>query len=165
LERLKINKYTKGNITILVLIIVLVALFTVSTMVKYVYRDVGFAELDENELKALNLAEAGISDMYKNLDRYYNQGEEIPSSPYTLDIVTQGEEQGIVTVNYEVNSSGGSVSGYTVTSDGIDKSGVKRTVKVTINVFEQSSIAMDIFDFIYINNSATYDCSQHVRVQ
>jgi hypothetical protein len=157
LERLKINKYTKGNITILVLIIVLVALFTVSTMVKYVYRDVGFAELDENELKALNLAEAGISDMYKNLDRYYNQGEEIPSSPYTLDIVTQGEEQGIVTVNYEVNSSGGSVSGYTVTSDGIDKSGVKRTVKVTINVFEQSSIAMDIFDFIYINNSATYD--------
>jgi len=147
----------KGNITILVLIIVLIGLFAVSSMIRFVYRDVGFTELDENELRALNLAEAGISDMYMHLDRYYNGGQDLPSSPYTLDIVSQGEDQGTVTVKYEVNSSGGSVSGYTVIADGVDKSGVKRTVRVKINVSQQSSIAMDIFDFIYINNSATYD--------
>ena len=126
-------------------------------MIRFIYRDVGFTELDENELRALNLAEAGISDMYENLDKYYNASEELPASPCTLDIDSQGEPQGNVTVAYEVDSSGGSVSGYTVTAKGIDKSGVARTVKVRINVYQQNSIAMDIFDFIYINNSATYD--------
>jgi hypothetical protein len=155
---LKNIKRNRGNITILVLMLVLVALFLVATMVRYIYRDVGFTELDENKVRALNLAEAGISDMYMSLDKYYkDEISNLPTSPYTLDIVSQGEPQGSVTVAYEVNSSGGSVSSYTITANGIDKSGVGRTVKVKINVNQQNSIAMDIFDFIYINNSATYD--------
>ena len=152
------SKSIKGNITVLVLIMVLAALVLVAAMVKFVYRDIGFTELDENELRALNIAEAGISNMYMNLDSYYNDEiDDLPTSPYTLDIVSMGNEQGSVTITYEEISNGGSVSGYMVTSKGIDKSGAERTIRVNINMTQQNSIAMDIFDFIYINNSATYD--------
>jgi hypothetical protein len=138
--------------------LVLVALFLVSTMVRYVYRDVGFTELDENQLRALNLAEAGISDMYLQLDRYYNEGPpELPDSPYILEISSQGETQGDVVVSYTIESSGENTSSYIVTSSGTDRSGASRQVRVRINVTTQNSIALDIFDYIYINNSATYD--------
>jgi|GEM_PF-1373146 len=147
-----------GNVTVLVLMLVLVALFLISTMVRYVYRDVGFTELDENELRALNLAEAGISDMYLQLDRYYNAGSDgLPDSPYTLQISSQGEAQGDVIVSYTIEPSAGNTSSYIITANGTDRSGVSRQVRVRINVTQQNSIAMDIFDFIYINNSATYD--------
>ena len=56
-------------------------------MIRFIYRDVGFTELDENELRALNLAEAGISDMYENLDKYYNASEELPASPRIASLI------------------------------------------------------------------------------
>lgn len=151
-------KKNRGSVTIFVVILAIIALFLISTMVRYVYRDVNFTELDENKSRALNIAEAGISNMYMNLDKYYNDEiSSLPSSPYTLDITSQGEPQGTVTVTYEVNSGEDIASIYTVTANGIDRSGVERTVEVQINVYQESAIAMDIFDFIYINNSATYD--------
>jgi len=159
---LKKVKKNRGSITILVIIMVLVALVAISTMVKFAYRDVGFTELDENKFRALNIAEAGISNMYMNLDKYYKNDEDLPDSPYTLDIDSQGEPQGSVEVAYEVHLEGETVSGYTVTAKGIDKSGIERTVKVRINISQQNPIAMDIFDFIYVNNSASYEGNSQV---
>jgi hypothetical protein len=149
-------KRNRGSITMLVLILTLVALFLLATMISFIFRDVGFTELDENQLRALNLAESGISDMYKNLDKYYNDGDGLPSSPYTIDIVSEGEPQGSVIVNYDTNSSGGTITDYTVTAKGVDKSGIERTVSVKINVNQSSSTTSDIWDYIYSEGSISF---------
>ncbi len=142
--KIKFNSI-RGNITILVLIMALAIIVLTSSMVAYLYRDVGFTELDENKLKALNIAEAGISNMFLNIEKYNNDEiASLPNSPYTENIYTDSEIAGSFTINHESYSVGGNyqIFGYSVSSKGIDSSGESRTVKVNL-------LTLNIYDFIY----------------
>ncbi|MDD5622067.1 MAG: hypothetical protein PHQ09_02750 [Actinomycetota bacterium] len=149
-----INKEEKGNISILVLIIGLAVILLTTAMVGYIFRDVGFTEQDKDKLRALNFAESGISNMYLNIDRYYNEGIPIPSSPITGEIEDNGEIQGSFEINYEYHDNGG-LSYYIITSKGIDKSGSERTVRVRINVIEAGP-ELDIYDYVYTSQTVTF---------
>ncbi len=134
-----------GNITILVLIMGLVVIVMSSSMVAYLYRDIGFTELDENKLKALNIAEAGISNMFLNIEKYNNfEISSLPVSPYIENIYIGEDIAGNYTVNHESYSVGGNykIYGYSITSKGTDNSGQSRTVKVNL-------LTLNIYDFIY----------------
>ena len=148
------RKEEKGNISILVLIIGLAVILLTTAMVGYIFRDIGFTELDKDKLRALNFAESGISNMYLNIDRYYNEGIPIPSSPITGIIEDNGEIQGSFEIDYEYHDNGG-LSYYIITSKGIDKSGAERTVRVKINVMQQGP-ALDIYDYVYTAQTATF---------
>jgi len=138
-------KGISGNITILVLIMALAVIVLTSSMVTFLYRDVGFTELDENKLKALNIAEAGISNMFLNIEKY-NNGEisKLPDSPYTENIYMDSEIAGFFTIDHESYSVGGNyeIFGYSVSSKGTDSSGESRTVKINL-------LTLNIYDFIY----------------
>ena len=147
---------SKGNITILVLIVALAVIVGTTAMVGYLFRDIGFTELDEGKLRALNFAEAGISNMFLNIEKYNK--EEIPSlptSPYTEDVYTDGEIAGNYTVSHESYSTGGefAIYGYSITSRGEDKNGAVREVRVNI-------LVMNIYDFIFSEN--TLSSAQHI---
>ena len=123
--KIKFNSI-RGNITILVLIMALAIIVLTSSMVAYLYRDVGFTELDENKLKALNIAESGISNMFLNIEKYNNNEiSSLPASPYTENIYTDEDIAGSYTVSHESYSIGGNykIYGYAITSTGVDKSG------------------------------------------
>ncbi len=138
-------KNSCGNITILVLIMALVVLVLTSSMVAYLYRDVGFTELDKNKLRALNLAEAGIANMFLNIEKYNNNEiSNLPTSPYTENVYTDSGIAGDYTVSHESYYVGSSfkIHGYSVTSKGTDNSGESRTVKVNL-------LSLNIYDFIY----------------
>ncbi len=66
----KYLKNKQGNVFLLVLIISFVAIFLITAMVQFLFRDIGFIELDEGELKALNIAEAGLSNWYLKFDKF-----------------------------------------------------------------------------------------------
>jgi len=148
------KKEKKGNITILILIMGMAVILLTTAMVGYIFRDIGFTELDKDKLRALNFAEAGISNMYSNIDQY-NKGfiQHIPDDDpeetfgYTRDVYSEGnpDPEGSFTIEYEAYFVGGSylIDGYEITSKGIDiGSGAERAVKV-------NTVYMDIYDFIY----------------
>ncbi len=151
---LNFKREKRANISILVLIMGLAVILLTTAMVGYIFRDIGFTELDKEKLKALNFAEAGISSMFSNIDKYYNEGTSLPSSPYTVEIEDGGEVQGSFMVNYEFHS-GEELSWYNVTSKGIDKSGTERTIQTSINIM-QSGPALDIYDYVYTAQSTTF---------
>jgi len=136
----------KGNITVLVLIIVLVVILGTTAMVGYLFNDIKFSELDKGKLRALNIAEAGISKMFLEIEKY-NKGEisSLPDSLVDVPVVTGGGEiEGYYSVTHESYSTGGSfpILGYSIISTGTDKSGAIRKVRVNV-------LTMNIYDFIF----------------
>lgn len=147
------NTASKGNVTIIVLIIGMIVIFATSAMISFMIRDIKFTKLDENKLRALNFAEAGISYMCSEIDKYYSgETASLPFEPYPEEYTGSIESgEGSFTVSYEVYpaDSGSLVSGYAITSKGMDKSGVMRTVRVNVLTF-------NIFNFLYSENSLNY---------
>ena len=74
----KIKKENKGNITILVMIMGFAVILLTTAMVGYIFHDVKFTEQDKDRLRALNIAEAGISNMFANIEKHYNDGTSLP---------------------------------------------------------------------------------------
>ncbi len=146
------NKFIKksGNIAILILIIGIVILLSVSVLASFMIKDINFIRQDEKKLKALNFAEAGISNFFLEIIKY-NQGEteELPGSPFTGEIISNDNVVGTYEINYLFNPSDENsynMSSYDITSKGIDLTGTERLVKVNISLG-------DIFDFIFSYNS------------
>lgn len=147
-------KQIKGSIAVIVLIIGIVVILSVSTMAAFMIKDVKFTQLDEQKLQALNIAEAGISNMYLNIGKYYKEGVPLPSSPYTGNLKDGTEILGSYTIDYEEYYNNGKFSGYIITSKGIDKSGTERKIKVRLAASISSSSS--IFDYIYTGQSAVF---------
>jgi hypothetical protein len=141
-------KKKQGNIFLLVLIITFAAIFLITAMVQFLFRDVGFLELDEGELRALNIAEAGLSNWYLKFYKF-STGEN-PSfqfdDSYIENIYEDGNIVGTFSVDYSPdieNEWQYTPFGYSVVSAGTDTdSGIQRTVRVRI-------ISLDIYDFIF----------------
>lgn len=145
----KIFKSTRGSTFILVFIIGLVVLFAVSTMMSFLYRDIQFGKLDENKLQALSLAEAGISNMFLNIEKLNNEEiNKLPNSPYTLNVDIDGGTAGSYTVKHDSYSTGEeyALHGYRIISTGTETSGIKRSVQVRV-------LTLNIYDFIYSEQS------------
>ena len=146
-----IYKYLKnrqGNVFILVLIMSFVAIFLITTMVQFLFRDIGFVELDEGELRALNFAEAGLSNWYLKFDKF-SAGEypgfEFDDS-YDEDVYEDGDIVGTFTVDYSPdieNEWQYTPFGYSIESVGTDsESGIQRTVRVRL-------VSFNLYDFIF----------------
>jgi hypothetical protein len=156
----KIKKENKGNITILVMIMGFAVILLTTAMVGYIFHDVKFTEQDKDRLRALNIAEAGISNMFANIEKHYNDGTSLPGDlnadgkyEYTRTIVDDGEDQGEFVVTYNTVDAGDFIT-YNVISKGTDKSsGITRTVQQKINVTEPSP-ALNIYDFVYAKSMA-----------
>jgi len=146
-------KDKRGSTFILVLIMGFVVILLTVAMVGYVFRDIGFTEFDEENSRAFNFAEAGLSDMYLNIDKYYNEETPLPSSPYTEDVEDGSEVQGSFIVDYEYHSESG-FSWYIITSKGVDKSGTERTVRAKVSVSNPGP-ALGIYDYVYTGQTAT----------
>jgi len=147
-------KEKEGSTFTLVLMMGFVVILLTMAMMGYIFRDIGFTELDEDESRAFNFAEAGLSDMYLNIDKYYNEDIPLPSSPYTEEIDDGSEVQGSFIVDYEYHSDSG-FSWYIITSKGIDKSGMERTVRAKVNVLQQGPI-LGIYDYVFTGQTATF---------
>ncbi len=158
----KIKKKDNGNITILILVIALVVIIGTASMLGYVFRNIKFTELDEENLRAFNFAEAGIANFQSKLRNYFDgQLEALPESGYSIQVTEGGENQGSFTISYTEAYDNGNLIGYNVISNGIDKSGSERTVKVFINITGGDEI--DIYDYIYSSdpmNSGDVSASQ-----
>jgi len=140
----------KGNITILILIMSFVVILLTTAMMSFIFHDVKFIEQDKEKLRALNIAEAGLSNMFLQIESYYNGTiDDLPLNPYTREVLDNdsGELEGTFKVEYE-SQTDGNLTIYNVTSTGIDKSGIERTVRVKINVLEPGP-ALDIYDYVY----------------
>ncbi|MBE3092579.1 MAG: hypothetical protein IMZ51_02795 [Chloroflexi bacterium] len=134
---LNFQKEKNGNISILVLIMSMAIILLTTAMVGYIFHDIGFTELDKGELRALHFAESGLSNMYYKIE----SGEDLPDSPYTLDI-GDPDPEGRFEVEYEIENKGG-LEFYIITSTGVDiSSGATRKVKV-------GTIYINIYDFIF----------------
>jgi hypothetical protein len=154
----KLNNSMKGNggsTFTLVLIMGFVVIVLTLAMVGYVFRDIGFTELDEDNSKAFNLAESGISNMFHYIDQY-NQGiiEEIPYEyieddeyVYNKD-VTDEESGGVVgdfTVRYDIVGIGWEelLRGYHITSTGREEySDIEKTVRVSV-------LSLNVYNLIF----------------
>jgi hypothetical protein len=151
----KIKKRNRGNITILVMIMGFAVILLTTAMVGYIFHDIKFAEQDKDRLRALNIAEAGISNMFANIEKHYNDGTALPGIlnadgkyDYDRTIMDDGVEQGEFVVTYDTVDAGDFII-YDVISKGTDKSsGIARTVNVKINVTNPGP-ELDIYDFIY----------------
>jgi len=156
----KINNFIKekgGSTFTLVLIMGFVVIVLTLAMVGYVFRDIGFTELDEDNSKAFNLAESGISNIFYYIDQY-NQGiiEEIPGGPdpeepdkytYDRDVTAEGsgEVVGEFTVKYEIVGIGWEelLRGYNITSTGREEySGIEKTVRVSV-------LSLNVYNLIF----------------
>lgn len=150
-----------GNTTILVLIISFAIIMAMTTLVGYMFRDIIFTKFDEGKFKALNIAEAGLADMYSTIEKYYN--EEITSLPssgsgYPKDVAdSDGVVQGSFYVTYDrIYNDDGEVTNYIINSVGTDAvSGETREVRVNLGV--SFSTEVNIFDYIYSKGSITFD--------
>lgn len=139
----------QGNIAIIVLIIGIVVILAVSTLSSFMIRDVRFTQLDQQKLQALNIAEAGISNMFLNIERYMNNEiNSLPASGYNGKVISNGTEVGNYYVDYTITDEG-YLKSYSIISKGIEKHGQQRTVKVDIKVGEMYNF---IFSFNSINN-------------
>jgi len=145
----KYLKNKQGNVFLLVLIISFVAIFLITAMIQFLFRDIGFVELDEGELKALNIAEAGLSNWYlkfdkfsAGLDPYFNFYDSYTENVYDDD----SNVIGTFTVDYspDINNEWQYTPfGYSIESSGTDtESGMERTVRVRL-------ISFNIYDFIF----------------
>ncbi|MEA2015613.1 MAG: hypothetical protein U9O59_02710 [Actinomycetota bacterium] len=148
------KKGKKGNITILVLIMGMVIIFTMAAMTEFMFNDVIFTEYYENRIKALNIAEAGISDMLIEIEEYYEDDNPLPSegTPYDYDgyvADSGGNNVGRFYIDYEeVTDIDGRVTSYIITSTGEDlPSGQTRTVRVNMAV--NFTTEVDMFSYIY----------------
>ncbi|MCL4385760.1 MAG: hypothetical protein M1479_03235 [Actinobacteria bacterium] len=158
----KFNKLiqSRGSIAVVVLIIGIVVLLAVSTLSSFMIRDVKFTKMDEQKLQALNIAEAGISNMYLNLNKFYGENIPLPASPYTGNLVDGDKIIGSYTVSYEKYYNNNEFAGYIITSLGVDKSGVERKIKVKLSVSTSSS--SNIFDYIYTGETITFGSNGNV---
>jgi hypothetical protein len=151
---LKYLKNSNGSIAIIVLIIGIAIVLTVGALSAYMIKDIKFTQLDEQKLKALNIAEAGLSNMYSNLYKYYNNGTQLPVSPYQGELKDGTEVLGTYYIVYEPFYTNGIFSGYIINSKGVEaKSQVARKVGIRINVTQQGS-SFGIYDFIYTGLSS-----------
>lgn len=155
------KKEKRGNITILVMIMGFAVILLTTAMVGYIFHDISFTEQDKDKLRALNIAEAGISNMFLNISKYYNEDIDIPGSlnsdgkyEYERDIEDDGEYQGKFIVEYDFEVDGNLIV-YNIISRGIDKSGSERAVSVAINVTNPGP-DIDIYDFVYTGQSSTF---------
>ena len=146
------NKLIKetGNIAILVLIIGIVILLSVSVLASFMIKDISFIKQDEEKLKALNFAEAGISNFFIEIIKF-NQGEteELPESPFTGEVLKNEEIIGTYEINYIFNPSDENyynMSSYYITSKGMDLNGAERLINISVSFG-------DIYDFIFSFNS------------
>jgi len=147
----KARKSSSGNITIMVLVIGLIIIFAITMLTKFMFEDIIFTKLSESKLKALNIAEAGIANMFSNIEKYYNDEiSSLPSSPYSEEVLnSDGDVIGSFIVEYdEVYDDEGKLTNYIITSEGTDTaSGQSRKVKVNLAV--SFSTEVDIFCYIY----------------
>jgi hypothetical protein len=154
----KTNNFIKGkegSTFTLVLIMGFVVIVLTLSMVGYVFRDIGFTELDEDNSKAFNLAESGISNMFYYIDQY-NQGiiEEIPGEyigdeTYSYDEDVKDEESGEVvgdfTIEYQIVGIGWEelLRGYNITSTGREEySDIEKTVEVSV-------LSLNVYNLIF----------------
>ncbi len=154
----KKEKNKRGNVTILVLIISMVIILATTTLTGYMFRDIIFTRFDEGKFKSLNIAEAGMANMFSYIEKYHNDEiGSLPSSPYTLDVVdSDNEVQGSFTVTYSEVYNEGVVTNYLITSEGTDiSSGQTRKVSVNLSLFISTEV--DIFDYIYSKGSLTFE--------
>jgi len=144
-----IIKYNDGNIFLLVLIIGFVAIILITAMIQYLMRDIEFIEVDEGELQALNIAEAGLSNWYLRFNRF-STGEDPYfqfDDSYTENVYDDDNTIiGTFTVDYSPdieNEWQYTPFGYSVVSVGTDiESGMQRTIRVRI-------ISFNLYDFIF----------------
>jgi hypothetical protein len=148
MKRIYKIKNTEGNVFLLVLIIMFVVIVLITAMIKFLLRDIEFIEVDEGELQALNIAEAGLSNWYLKFDRFSNGLDDdfLFDDSYTENLYDDGTVIGTYTVDYSPdieNDWKHSPFGYTIVSEGTDaESGMKRTVRVRV-------ISLNIYDFIF----------------
>ncbi len=154
----KMKKSVYGNITIMVLIIGLVIIFAITALTKFMFEDIIFTRLDVSKLKALNIAEAGISNMFSNIEKFHNDEiSSLPSSPYTEEVLNSDNEViGSFTVEYDdIYNDEGKLTNYIITSEGTDSaSGQSR--KVRVNLAVSFSTEVDIFEYIYSEGSLEF---------
>jgi hypothetical protein len=152
-------KRINGNTTIVVLIISFVIILAMTTLVGYMFRDIIFTRFDEGKFKALNIAEAGLADMYSNIEKFYNEEiTSLPSSGYSKDVAnSDGDIQGNFTITYDrIYNDDGELTNYIINSEGTDlESGETREVRVNLGV--SFSTEVNIFDYIYSRGSITFD--------
>jgi hypothetical protein len=139
-----------GNIAILVLIIGIVILLSVTVLASFLIKDINFIKQDEKKLKALNFAEAGISNFFLEIIKYsHGETEGLPQSPFTGEIINNAEVIGTYEISYTFNPSDENsynMSSYDIISKGIDATGTERLVKVSISL-------ADMYDFVFSFNS------------
>lgn len=147
---LNFQKRKNGSISILVLIMGLAVILLTTAMVGYIFRDIGFTELDKDKLRALHFAESGLSNMYYKIEQYSNSGVPLPSeSPdyYTGYVPDPDDPEGSFEVEYEIDDST-EIYRYIITSTGTDiSSGVTRTVRV-------ETYFINILDFIFTGRAS-----------
>ncbi|MDZ7838172.1 MAG: hypothetical protein U5N58_09575 [Actinomycetota bacterium] len=83
----------KGNITILVLIMAAIIILGTASMIGFVFRDINFTKIDEENLRALNFAEAGIANFQYGVKQHLSEGEELPVNGYSEQISDEGSFQ------------------------------------------------------------------------
>ena len=152
-------KKMRGNTTIVVLIISFVIMMSMTTLVGYMFRDIIFTRFDEGKFKALNIAEAGLADMYSNIEKFYNEEiSNLPSSGYSRDVTDSGGDvQGSFTITYdEMYNEDDELTNYIINSVGTD-AGSGETREVEVNLAVSFSTEVNIFDYIYSNGSITFD--------
>ena len=147
---LNFQKEKNGSISILVLIMGLAVILLTTAMVGYIFRDIGFTELDKDKLRALHFAESGLSNMYYKIEQYSNSGVPLPSeSPdyYTGYVPDPDDPEGSFEVEYEIDDST-EIYRYIITSTGTDiSSGVTRTVRV-------ETYFINVLDFIFTGRAS-----------
>ncbi|MHB1274797.1 MAG: hypothetical protein ACYC0D_02760 [Candidatus Humimicrobiaceae bacterium] len=155
---LRFIKQPNGSIAIIVLIIGIAIVLAVSALSAYMIKDIRFTQIDEQKLKALNIAEAGISNMFLNIDKYLNKeinalpsDDSLPPNSYKGSVISNGIEVGSYLVNYTTpETESNLMPTYTIISKGTEKNGQQRTVKVTIVIASQYDF---IFSFDTVNGN------------
>jgi len=149
---LNFQKEKNVSISILVLIMGLAVILLTTAMVGYIFRDIGFTELDKDKLRALHFAESGLSNMYYNLDQL-SEGliTDLPAGVfpdyYTGYVPDPDDPEGSFEVEYEIDDSA-EIDRYIITSTGTDiSSGVTRTVMV-------ETFYINILDFIFTGRAS-----------
>ena len=150
-------KNIRGNVTIMVLIIGLVIIVAITALTQFMFKDIIFTKLDESKLKALNIAEAGISNIFSKIEKFHNDEIPLPSSPYSDEVVDSDNNiQGSYSVTYEeIYNDEDKLTNYIINSEGTDEgSGQTGTIRVNLGV--SFSTEVDIFGYIYSRGSLNF---------
>lgn len=144
-----IIKYNNGSVFLLVLIIGFVAIILITAMIQFLMRDIEFIKVDEGELQALNLAEAGLSNWYLKFDRFSKGEDEYFQFDASYEENVYDDDYTIIgtfVVDYSPdieNEWQYTPFGYSIVSTGTDlKSGMQRTIRVRL-------ISLNLYDFIF----------------